>query len=213
MKSKKLVATLAVLALLAAAFILSRQFASPRVNLRPSAAVGEVLAEEIGRLLGGPGKVTIISRQSAHEGPDATRERVTALTAALQHHATLKLAGTEVMPRAAGGMMDMGGVTEEQFLAALEKHPDAKAIVVFAGLPACSQPLVDKLAAGSLKLVAVSGYGPTVRRWLESKALAIAVVPRMEELPAGTPAPKTTRDWFVREFEIITPETVGQLPY
>ena len=85
--------------------------------------------------------------------------------------------------------------------------------MVFAGLPPCSQTLVDKLTARSLKLVAVCGYGPTVRRWLESKALAIAVVPRMEELPAGTPAPKTTREWFQREFEIVTPETVGRLPY
>ena len=109
--------------------------------------------------------------------------------------------------------MDMGGVTEEQFLAAAEKYPDAKAIVVFGGLPPCSQALAEKLNAGSLKAVAVCGYGPTVRRWLESKALAIAVVPRMEDLPAGTPAPKTPQEWFQREFEIITPETVGQRPY
>ena len=213
MKNKKLVATLAVLGLLAAALILWRQFSGPHVNLRPSAAVGAVLAEELGRLLGGPGKVVILSRQSAHEGPDATRERVTALTAALQSHAMLKLAGTEIMPRAAGGMMDMGGVTEEQFLAAAEKYPDAKAIVVFGGLPPCSQALAEKLNAGSLKAVAVCGYGPTVRRWLESKTLAIAVVPRMEDLPAGTPTPKTPQEWFQREFEIITPETVGQRPY
>ena len=109
--------------------------------------------------------------------------------------------------------MDMGGVTEEQFLAAAEKYPDAKAIVVFGGLPPCSQSLAEKLNAGSLKAVAVCGYGPTVRRWLESKTLAIAVVPRMEDLPTGTPAPKTPREWFQREFEIITPETVGQRPY
>jgi hypothetical protein len=35
----------------------------------------------------------------------------------------------------------------------------------------------------------------------------------MEELPAGTPAPKTTREWFAREFEIVTPETLGRMPY
>jgi len=72
---------------------------------------------------------------------------------------------------------------------------------------------VDRLRARSLQLVAVCGYGPTLRRWLESKALAIAVVPRIGELPAGTPAPKTTREWFQREFEIITPESVGRMPY
>ena len=155
----------------------------------------------------------IVSRQIAHEGPDATRERVASLTAALQHHATLKLAAAEVVPRATGGMMDVGAVTDEQLLTAMEKNPEANALVVFAGLPPCTQPLVDRLSSRSLKLVAVCGYGPTARRWLESKALAIAVVPRIGDLPAGTAAPKTTREWFQREFEIITPETVGRLPY
>ena len=213
MKSKPLIITLASLAILGAAFLFWRQVAGPRVNLKPSAAVGEILAEEIGRLLGGAGEVVILSRQVTHEGPDATRERVASLTAALQHHATLKLAQTEWVPRPPPGTMDMGAMPPEQVLAAIEKHPGAKALVVFAGLPPCSQPLVDKLAASSMKLVAVCGYGPIARRWLESKALAIAVVPRIRDLPDGTPAPKTTREWFDREYEIVTPETVGQLPY
>ena len=84
-------------------------------------------------------------------------------------------------------------------------------VVVFAGLPPCSQLLVDKLAGGSLKLVAVCGNSPMVKEWLEAKALALAIVPRMEDLPPGTAAPKTARDWFQREFEIITPETAGRL--
>jgi hypothetical protein len=213
MKTKKIAVTFAGLAILVAAVLLWQQFSNPRVNLRPSAAVGEVLAEEVGRLLGGAGEVVIVSRQVPHDGPDATRERVASLMAALQHHATLKLAAAEVVPRAAGGMMDVGAVTDEQLLAAVEKNPKANAVVIFAGLPPCSQPLVDTLSARSLKLVAVCGYGPTVRRWLESKLLAIAVVPRIGDLPAETPAPRTTREWFQREFEIITPETIGRLPY
>jgi hypothetical protein len=110
-------------------------------------------------------------------------------------------------------MMDLGAVTPEQLLSAAEKHAGTKAIVVFAGLPPCLQELADKLRARAQRLVAVCGYGPNVRRWLESKALAFAIVPRMSELPAGTPEPKTTREWFEREFELITPETVGRLPY
>jgi hypothetical protein len=212
MKSSKVVGTLAVLAIVAAALLLWRQSANPRVNLQPSAAVGEVVADEISRLLGGPGKIVILSRQIAGDGPNATRERVTSLTAALEHHATLKLAATEWVPRAPAGMMDLGTLTAEQFQTALEKHPEANAIVVFAGLPPFSLPLATQLTSRSLKLISVSGYGPNIRRWLESKALAIAVVPRTEDLPPGTPAPKTNRDWFQREFEILTPETVSQRP-
>jgi hypothetical protein len=213
MKPRKFLASLAVVAILAAGFVLWLQLSGPRVNLRPSSAAGEVLAEEMNRLLGGAGQVVILSRQNSREGPDANRERVASLTAALQRHAALKLAATEWVPRPPGAMMDLGAVTQEQFLAATEKHPGAKAVVVFAGLPPWSQALKDKLSARSQRLVAVCGYGPNVHRWLESKALAIAVVPRLSELPAGTPEPKTTREWFQREFELITPETVGRLPY
>ena len=45
MKSKKLIVTLTVVAILGAVLLLWRQIAGPRVNLRPSAAAGEVLAE------------------------------------------------------------------------------------------------------------------------------------------------------------------------
>lgn len=213
MKSKQITVMLAVLATLGALFILSRQFSKPVVNLRPSAAVGEVLADEIGRLLGGAGKVVLVSRPLSKDGPDATGERVASFTVALQHRANLKLAATEWAPRPPAGAMDLGAVTPEQLMAAMDKNPEANAMVVFAGLPAYSQPLGAKLAARSLKLVAVCGYGPITRRWLESKALSIAVVPRFDDPPAGASAPKTAKEWFDREFQMLTPENVGRLPF
>jgi hypothetical protein len=213
MKSKQLAVTLAVLACAVAAFLLRRQFSSPAVNLRPSAAVGEVLADEVGRLLGGTGKIVLLSRQLSTDGPDATGERVGSFTAALQRRANVKLAATEWAPRPPAGVMDLGAVTPEQLLGAMDKNPEANALVVFAGLPAYSQPLGGKLAARSLKLVAVCGYGPVARRWLESKALALAVVPRFDDPPAGAPTPKTAKEWFDREFQLLTPESVAHLPY
>jgi hypothetical protein len=212
MKSKKFLVALVVVAILGSAVILWRQFSGPRLNLKPSAAAGVVLAEEVGRLLGGPGKVVIIGREVSKDGTDAAGQRVVSLTQALQAQKTLKLASTEWIPRPAG-IMDLGGVSLDQLLAAIDKNADANAFVIFAGLPPYSQPLLDKLAARSLKMVAVCGYGPEVRRWLEAKALAMAVVPRFEDVPANAPAPKTIREWFQREFEIVTPDTVGRLPY
>mgnify|MGYP001577986432 FL=1 len=104
-------------------------------------------------------------------------------------------------------------VTPEQFVAALEKNPDVNAFLVLAGLPPFSQPLADKLTARSVKLLAVCGYSADVRRWLESKALAVAIVPRFDDPPAGTPAPKTAKDWLDREYQLVTPETLSLLPY
>jgi hypothetical protein len=62
-------------------------------------------------------------------------------------------------------------------------------------------------------VVAVCGYGPNVRRWLESKTLSLAVVPRLDDPPAGAAAPKTPRDWFDREYQTVTPANLAQMPY
>jgi len=213
MKSKKLLATLAILACGLAAFIFWRQSSDPSVSLEPSAAVGEVLAEEISRLLGGKGTVVLLSRQPPKEGPDANRERIESLEAALKRRPTLRLAAPDWLPRPPVGTMDLGVVTPEQFMAALDKNPEANAFVVFAGLPHYSQALAGKVNQRSVKLVAVCGYRGDVRRWLESKALAIAVVPRFDDPPANAPAPNTPKAWFDREFQMFTPETLSRLPY
>ncbi len=204
---------IAVAAVVIAILLLWRQFSSPTMNLRPSAAVGAVLAEEVGRLLGGRGTVVVISRQAPTDGPNADRERIDAFASALKRRATLRLAATEWLPRPPLGTMDLGVVAPHQFVAALEKHPGANAFLVLAGLPPFSQPLAEKLTVRSVKLLAVCGYSADVRRWLESKALAVAIVPRFDDPPAGTPAPKTAKDWLDREYQLVTPETIGLLPY
>ena len=213
MKSKQLIAALVVLVAIAAVLLLWRRSSDSTVNLRPSAAVGEVLAEEVGRLLGGNGKVVLFTRQPPADGPDANRERIESFEAAIRRKGNLKLAAPEWLPMPPRGAMDLGVVGPDQILTALDKNPDANAFLVIAGLPPCSSALVEKLAARSIKLVAVCGYTADVRRWLESKALAVAIVPRFGDLPPGTPAPKTAKDWFDREYQLFTPETTGQLPY
>jgi len=212
MKSNKFLLPLAVLLCVGAGFIFWRQFSSRHVNLQPSAAAGEVLVGEVARLAGGSGQVILISRPLTKGEPDATGERVTAFTEALRRQPTLKLA-TEWAPRPPGVVMDLGAITPEQFLSGLDKNPGANVLVVFAGLPSWSQTMTEKVASRSLKVVAVCGYGPNVRRWLESKALSLAVVPRFDDPPAGAPAPKTAKEWFEREFQFITPASLAQLPY
>ena len=105
--------------------------------------------------------------------------------------------------------MNAGDLTTEQLLQLIEKNPAADALVIFTGLPPLSPDLAEKLTARSLKLLAVCGYGATVRHWLEARALAVAVVPRLGEPPPGTPVPKTTKDWLRQEFEILTPESIA----
>jgi hypothetical protein len=109
--------------------------------------------------------------------------------------------------------MDLGGVAEDQLVAFADKHPGANAFVIFAGMPPLSARGIEKFAGRSLKLMAVCGYGSTLKQLLQARVVSLAVVPRFADLPPGTPEPKTAQDWFQREFELLTPETVGAAPY
>src|SRR6267378_2355676 len=211
MKTNKIVAGLAALVIGFAGFLLWRQFSKPAINLRPSNAVGEVLAGEVLRMLGPTGKVVLIGRSASRGSGDASGEQITSLQAALKSRAAASIIATEWLPRAPVGTMDLGGIAPGQFMELLDKNKDAGAFVVFAGLPPFSQELAAKLAARSLKLLAVCGYNANVRHWLEARALSVAVVPRSDDLPAGAAPPKTASDWFEREFQMVTPENVGRL--
>ena len=68
--------------------------------------------------------------------------------------------------------MDLGGIAPGQLMELIDKNKDASAFVVFAGLPPFSQELAAKLAARSLKLLAVCGYNANVRHWLEARAVS-----------------------------------------
>ena len=213
MKSSQVGIAVAVLLLAGAGLLFWKHFAGFQVNLHPSAAVGEVLAEEIGRLLEGQGEIVLVSRHPPAEAPDANRQRIESLTAALGRTPGVKLAAPDWLPRPPTGVMDLGTVSAEQMLAAFDRHPEARAFLILAGLPPFSDAVAAKAKARAVKLIAVCGYSAHVRRWLESKSLAVVVVPRFADLPAGTPEPKSARDWFEREYQLFTPETVGQLPY
>jgi hypothetical protein len=190
-----------------------RQFTRPTMNLRPSSAVGEVLAEEVSKLAGAGGKVLVIGRASAKEGQNASGEQIASFTAAMGKRPSAKIVNSEWLPPAPAGAMDLGGMSAEDLVRLLEAHPEANTFVVFAGLPPFDPALAEKLEARSVKLMAVCGYSANMRRWFEGKGLVQAVVPRLGDPPVETGAAKTTRDWFDREFEVLTPDSIAGLPY
>src|SRR6266853_858061 len=200
MKTNKIIAGLAVVVIGFAASLLWRRFSRPTINLRPSNAVGEVLAEQVVRMLGPTGKVVLIGRSASRDGGDAGSEQITSLQAALKSRAAASIVATEWLARVPIGTMDLGGIAPGQLMELIDKNKDARGFVVFAGLPPFSRELATKLADRSVKLLAVCGYNANVRHWLEARALSVAVVPRSEDLPAAASAPKTAADWFEREF-------------
>jgi ABC-type sugar transport system substrate-binding protein len=214
LNKKTLFAVLPIAAVALSVFLfLRRQSAGSAVNMRPSAAAGEMLAEQAVRLLGGKGKIVVVARFAAKEALGVDAEQLAAFTGAIKRQNGVSIIGTEWLAQPQAGTMDFGRVTAEQLFDWSQKHPEATGLVVFAGLPEFSASLAGKLAERPIKLLAVCGYGPYIRQWLEAQALAAVVVPRFGALPSGTPAPKTTQDWFQQEYELFTPESVGRLPY
>ena len=213
MQTNKFKVALVLALVVLAGFLVWRQTARPRVNLKPSAAVGEVFADEVTRLLGGTGQIVLIARAPDPNDPDANSERIASFQTAMKLRKSPQLAAVEWLTRPPRGAMDLGGVSEEQLVAFADKHPGANAFVIFAGLPPLSPRGIEKFAGRSLKLMVVCGYGENLKRLLQARVVSVAVVPRFDDLPPGTPVPKTARDWFQREFELLTPDTMGRVPH
>ncbi len=213
MKKSTLLSGLALGLLVLAVLILQRHFSAPAMNLRPSGAVGEVLAAQANRLLAGDKGLVMIGRSSAKDSHNSTGEQMAAFAEAMKRLKTPGITATEWLPSPPPRAMDRGTITDEQLLQVLAKYPQAKMLVLFAGLPPLSPAVAEAMSARSIKLLAVCGYGMHVRRWLETQTLNAAIIPRFGEVPPATPAAKTPMDWLQQEFELITPEGVGRLPY
>jgi hypothetical protein len=213
MRRKTLTLVSVVVLIAAGVLLLHRRFSGSAINLRPSVAVGEVLADETVRLLGGSGKVVVVGRAVVRDGQSAASEQLASFNSAIVRRGSPTVVATEWLPRPAPLTMNAGDVTTDRLLQIVEKNPEADALILFAGLPPFSPALAQKLEGRPVKLLAVCGYSPNVRRWLAARALAVAVVPRFGELPSGAPAPKTAKEWFSQEYELLTPQRVGELPY
>ena len=211
MKKNILVALALALAALASLIIWHRS--GPVMDMRPSSALGEVLAREAETMLGGAGNIVVIGRAADRDNATAGGKQIQSITAALGNRSSLKLIATEWLPPEPSSMMRSGSVTADQLLDLIEKYPAAGVFVVFAGLPPLSPAITENLKSHPVKLMAVCGYSMNTKAWLQEGVLMAAVIPRFAELPSGSPAPKTTQDWFSQEFAMLTPDNAGQWPF
>ncbi len=147
----------ALAATMLALVVIWRQFSKPAVNLRPSVALGEVLAEETVRLLGANGNTVVIGTTSANDSQTAAGEQLSSFRAAFKRKPSFRLIATELLARPPGLTMNAGDLTSEQLVRLMEKYPAADAFVVFAELPRLSPSLTVKLVGRTLKLLAVRG--------------------------------------------------------
>ena len=115
----------------------------------------------------------------------------------------------DAMTRMATG----GTMPPEQFAAARAKHPRADAFVLFIGFPMLSPSELNSLKTGKTKFIVISAALPGYRELLNAGIIQLAIVPKPGTANEDTSEPKNLREWFAREYQIVTPATADRLTF
>ena len=205
-----IVATLAVgAAAVALHFALAGR--SQKINLDPYDVLGAITAEETAKLLGTKGQVLVMARGTGANKNPSVEAELKAFQQTLKKQKGIDVI-TEKIQLSPMQMIATGGVSPEHFLQTLETHPNLGAVVLFLGFPKLTDSELEVLKKSGVKIVVACALRPGDQRLLERQVIHLAIVPRSDSPPPGTPAPRTLRERFDQEFTIITPATAAGLP-
>lgn len=184
---------------------------SPAINRKPHQALGQVLAEEAGKLLGVGGKVTVITRDTTTFKNPAIDAQLDGFKETLKRD-RITLAATIVTRL---NPISLVSAPEGDFFNAMKKQTDADVIVSFMGPPVLNEAQVAKLGERRPKVIALcSGTMPlrvNLKRLFDQKLLHAAVLSRDHAL-AGPPLSDAPRDWFDRLYQLVTPASLAEVP-
>lgn len=174
----------------------------PNDVAQPCIGLGQVLAREAARELGGQGgHVVVIYMPTASAQSQATLE---SLKHALGQTRGITV-GVKEFKTDEVGAMDM--ISFKQFAAVMNECADAKVIISFLGV---NQPLtsiqIAQLPQPLSKLIVVRWNPAEAKRGLASGLVSAAVLSRVgSSLPAGHP--ETPIQWFDHYYQLITLES------
>ncbi len=182
-------------------------------DLGPYQALGMGTAEETAKLLGNKGQVVVIAPDTSESKNPAVESELsyfqkTVKKSGLTIASTMRFKVTPMESMALGG-----AVSADRFLKELQSHPNVGAVVLFCAFPPLAPQDYDVLKKSGAKVVVASGYLPSYRNLLSAQLIQVAIVPRFDSAEATGKEPKTLREWFERDFQVITPATTATLPY
>ncbi len=210
---KAITPLIALLAIAGAVFWIFRsQTGNQKFDLNPYQALGAGTAEETARVVGTRGSVVVVSQDTAESSNAAIDGQLKAFQDTIKKGKTLSIAEVVKFKVTPLERMSTGGaMPREQFMQVLKKHPDLGAVVMFCGFPPLAAQDYTVLKQSGVKVVVASGYMSIYRKLLEAKLIELAIIPRFETAAASKP-PRTLRDWFDQDFQVITAANVGSLP-
>lgn len=210
---RPLIALVSILVIAASviSIYLTQRRPTPKINMKPFEAVGEVTAEETVKLLSGRGRVLVIAYDA---DVPAMKAPIDFFQNSLKSSPGITIAATETIkmdPMEAYGP-EMMGLSADKFFELVSKHSGVDAIVSFVGAPYFQDKDWSRLKQGLPKLVAVSTFGLQVKQLLQQRVVQVAIVPRFTPPEQPDKEPTTRREWFDKFYMVVTPENAAQLP-
>lgn len=206
-KVKSKVSAVISLVVIAVAGIQIWRFArdNGQVNAQLHRAVGERLAAETIRVTSGRGRI-VVAKLDHGQSPVIDCQFAT-FRKALRASSQFEIIDIDTPDPEKKSKYGPGtGMSARRFARLVEKHANADLIVSFIGAP---DPKELKLSAGkSPRLVAVCRSPKELKALFERQILVVALVPRFHFPAPGPEKPRTSDEWFDRQFEVVTPDMV-----
>ena len=208
---KSVISTLTILGAIGVIYISQHPFV-PGINRAPHEALGQIVAEEAGKLLGSGGHLTLFVRDTDTFPNPASDAQLKAFQQSLKK-AGHKVTTTHVLKMNPIGLMT---VPPGDFFETIKKNTEADVIVSFLGPPALTDEQFAKLGQSRPKIVAVcSGELPArinLKQIFDEKLLHAAVLSRKIPPTASTPAAASPRELFEQWYWLATPANLADLP-
>ena len=208
MKKNVLIAILAVAVIAAAGVsIYFNSTRKPQDGITPAVhqAIGEALAEEVVQALNRAGNIVLITLEEGQSPEldkyvDAFKDRI--------YDTPIKIARTDSISSEKTEKYGPGtGMSGKRFVRIMQKHHGADAIVSFVGTPDGEDEELKELKEPLPKFIAFSREPDDLDELFEDKRLYSAIVPRFQFPAPGPDKPKTTQDYFTRNYQIVRADT------
>ena len=161
--------------------------------------VGRILGEEAGKVLK-PNTTVVICRQPVKVW--IPENELAGFTKALQQ-ARLKITEGPVLKFATEAGAPVYYLTQEQYAAIQQSTPGVVAIITFGGLPSPATVAVMQESSTHPRVIVINEEARRVRPLLASNVVTWAAVQRYEPIPNAASEPKTAREQFDRDYQLL----------
>jgi len=186
-----------------AVWIYRQNFAQPAYEptIQVQTVVGEVLAEETIKLIGTAGQIVVITLEHGQSGELDTHYE--SFKDGLKK-SSIKILRTDTISAGKSKYGPGSGMSGRRFVKVVTQFAQADAIVSLVGLPDADEAELKELKGRPLpKVVAFARDPKPLPELFANQWAHVAIVPRRQGNPTAPANPKTSREWFDKQYEIV----------